>query len=242
MATVSVLSLITDALQDAGVLAADETPSASDGQKAFRLLNRMLDTASTEVGMIYNNVQEVFDLTSGQLTYTLGPGGDFNTTRPIDINEAYMRDVNNNDLKISILQYQEYADIISKTTESGIALALYYNAGYPLSEITMWPVVTGGSYRLVLWSWKLLTQFTELSDNVILPPGYEEYIETNLAVRCCIAFNRQVPPELAIWATESKAQLKRINVNVPLMSFPSGLSAGQDSNTFPISPSILTGY
>lgn len=238
----TVLEIITDALQDAGIISANETPNATDAQKAFRLLNRMLDTDSTEDLMIYNNVQEVFNFTSGQQSYTIGTGGNFNTTRPVDVTAAYVRDTNGNDIPVSVVDYETYSQIISKPIQATIPLAVYYNASYPLSTLTFWPIPTNTSYTFVLWSWKLLTSFTSLSDTVSMPPGYEQYIETNLAARICVAFNRPIPPELLAWATESKAALKRINVNVPTLSMPSGLTAGPGANTFPISPSVLTGF
>ncbi len=238
----TVLEIITDSLQDAGIISSNETPNATDGQKAFRLLNRILDSDSTEDLMIYNNVNEVFNLISGQATYTIGTGGDFNTSRPIDITGIYMRDTNGNDLPCEMLDYEQYADILSKPVTATIALGAYYNASSPLSEITFWPVPAQTSYRAVIWSWKPLTSFTSLADSVILPPGYEDYIESNLALRCCMAFNRAVPQDLSFWARESKAKLKKINVNVPILGFDASLVKGSSSQTFPISPHIYTGY
>lgn len=238
----TVLEIITDSLQDAGILSSNETPNATDGQKAFRLLNRMLDADSTEDLMIYQNVNEVFNLVSGQQTYTIGAGGNFNTSRPIDITEIYMRDTNGNDLPVNLIDYEQYADILSKPVTATIALCAYYNSGMPLSTITFWPVPAQTSYRVVVWSWKPLTAFTSLADDIILPPGYEDYIESNLAVRCCMAFARPVPPEIATWAMESKSKIKKINVNVPILGMPASLVGGKTSNTFPISPHIFTGY
>lgn len=238
----TVLEIITDSLQDAGILASNETPNATDGQKAFRLLNRMLDADSTEDLMIYQNVQEVFNLISGQQVYTIGPSGDFNTTRPIDITEIYMRDTNGNDLPVQLISYEQYADILSKPITATIALSAWYNSGMPLSSIYFWPVPAQTSYRAVVWSWKPLTAFTSLSDSVILPPGYEDYIESNLAVKCCMAFSRPVPSELATWAAESKGKLKKLNIDVPILGFPAALVNTSTSNTYPISPHVLTGY
>lgn len=237
----TVLEIITDAMQDAGILASNETPNSTDGQKAFRLLNRMLDADSTEDLMVYNQVTEVFNLTSQQ-TYTIGPGGDFDTTRPVDVTRVYMRDTNGNDLPCQLLTYEQYADILSKPVTATIALSAWYNAGMPLSEISFWPVPAATTYRAVIWSWKVLTAFTSLSDSVVLPPGYEEYIESNLAVRCCMAFSRPVPTEIAVWANEAKNKLKRINIDVPILQLPGVPCAGQGSGTFPVSPHILTGY
>jgi len=238
----TVLDLITDALQDAGILADSEVPDASMGQKAFRLLNRMLDADSTEDLMIYNIVDEVFPLIDGLQTYTMGPGGNWNTSRPIDITDVYMRDTNGNDLPVYMLNAEEYSQILSKPITATIALSCWYNSSYPLSEITFWPVPRATSYRAVIWSWKQLTNFSGITDTVSMPPGYEQYIETNLAVRLSIAFNRPLQPELVEWAREAKAVIKRINVDAPILSLPSELNDNLSYTTFPISPHMLTGY
>lgn len=238
----TVLEIITDAMQDAGILASNETPNATDGQKAFRLLNRMLEGDSTEDLMIYQNVQEVFSLAAGSQTYTIGAGGNWNTTRPVDITAIYMRDTNGNDLPVTLLSYEQYADILSKPVTATIALSAWVNPGMPLTSVTFWPVPTATSYSAVIWSWKLLTAFTSLADSVTLPPGYEDYIESNLAVRCCRAFARPVPQEIQEWAVETKSKLKRINIDVPILGMPASLATNSSGNTFPISPHIYTGY
>jgi hypothetical protein len=238
----TVLQIITDSLQDAGIISAIETPSNADAQKAFRLLNRMLDGDSTEDLMIYNQVQEVFSLAAGNQTYTIGPSGNWNTTRPIDVTRMYMRDSNGNDLPVKMLSYEEYADILCKPITATLALSAWYNAGMPLSQITLWPIPQDTTYSAVVWSWKQISSFTSLSDTVILPPGYEDYIESNLTVRCCAAFNRPCPADIKEWAVDSKAKLKKINIDVPIMGFDTALVGGLNANTFPISPHIFTGY
>lgn len=229
-------------MQDAGILSSNETPNATDAQKAFRLLNRMLDGDSTEDLMVYHNINEVFNLISGQQNYTIGPSGDFNTTRPINITAIYMRDTNGNDLPCQMLDYQQYADILSKPITATIALSAYYDSGVPLSTITFWPVPAQTSYRAVIWSWKPLTAFTSLSDSVILPPGYEDYIEWNLADRLCPAFGRDVPSRVEKLAIQTKEKIKKININVPILGFDASLVSNSTSNTYPISPHVLTGY
>jgi len=238
----TVLGIITDAMQDAGIIASNEVPNATDGQKAFRLLNRMLDADSTEDLMIYQIAEEVFNLISGQQTYSMGLGGDFNTSRPVNITEIYMRDTNGNDLPVNLLEYQEYANIISKQVPATIALSAWCNSGSTNWEISFWPIPAQTSYRAVVWSWKPLSSFTALTDNISFPPGYEDYIESNLAVKCCIAFNIPVPTALAEWAASAKNKIKKINVNVPILGMPQNLTNGRASSTFPISPHIYTGY
>ena len=222
----TVLDLITDALQDAGVLGSNETPNATDGQKAFRMLNRMLDSASTESLMIYQIVYEVFNLTN-QTSYSIGPTGNWITTRPTKVVGIYMRDTNGNDLPVQMISEQEYQDILSKPVTATIALCAWVNDGMPNTDIFFYPVPSSTTYRAVIWSWKLLTQFTAISDTVTLPPGYEDYIESNLAVRLCTAFGRSVPPDLQAWAQKAKSNIKYINSTVPLLGFCPELVSGK---------------
>lgn len=235
----TVLEIISDAMQDAGILAAGEAPDAAEGQKAFRLLNRMLDTASTDNLMIYSESEEVFSLTSSKKEYTIGSGGDFNTSRPIKITKAYARDTNGNDYPINIISYQEYADISSKSISTSLPLSLYYDDEFPLGKITLWPTPSAATYDLVLWSLKPITSFTSLSDSVSLPPAYEEYIETNLAARCCVAFGQTVPADLREWAAETKASIRRANLSVPTLTMSANSANG---GTFPIPRAVLTGF
>lgn len=234
----SVIEIITDAMQDAGLIAANEAPTDVEAQKVFRMLNRMMDSWSTENLMIFNNVQEVFNLVSAQQSYTIGTGGDFNTSRPISITAIYMRDVNGNDLPVQMLSSMEYAQILSKPIGTTIALAAYYNATAPLGTLTFWPVPTATTYKSVIWSWKALTDFTSLTNSVDLPTGYLEAIISNLAIRSAISFQAPIPTGLEVWANETKAQLKRINATTPILS----TSGASNNSTFPISPHILTGY
>jgi hypothetical protein len=237
----TVLDIITSALRVAGVIASGEAPSATEAQDAFAVLNDMLDADSTESLMIYNNVQEVFPLVSGQSQYTIGTGGDFNTDRPINITAAYMRDINDNDLPVYLMNAQEYGAIISKGVEATIALSMYYNPTFPLGTITWWPVVAASTYRAVIWSWKKLTNFATLSDQIILPPGYLDYLRWNLAFRYGAMFNVQLPGNIEKLAISSKAKLKRINIDIPIMSLPVELINTRAVTNFPVPPGILTG-
>lgn len=237
----TVLDIITDALQDANIISADEVPNASDGQKAFRILNRMLASDTNENMMIFNNVFEVFTLTSQQ-SYTIGSGGDFDTTRPINVTAVYVRDTNGNDIPVEMVDYEQYASIISKPVTSSIPLVAWYNSSFPLGTITLWPVPANTSWRLVVWSWKAFTSFTSVTDTVSLPPGYEDYMIYNLAVRCSVSWGRPVSAELAALARDAKAVIKRANEDVPLLGLPAAISGNVMDSTFPISPHILTGY
>jgi hypothetical protein len=48
-------------------------------------------------------------------------------------------------------------------------------------------------------------------DNVVVPPGYEEAIISNLAVRLALGFGKPVGQELAMLASQSKASIQSLN-------------------------------
>ena len=71
--------LITGALRNINVLAAAETPSASDSADALQVLNDLLESWSIEHLNVYSVVENILYFTAGQYQYTIGNpvGGTF---------------------------------------------------------------------------------------------------------------------------------------------------------------------
>ncbi len=53
--------------------------------------------------------------------------------------------------------------------------------------------------------------FSDLTTNYDFPPGYQDALEYNLAVRLAIPYGRMVTPELRQMASDSLALIKRQN-------------------------------
>ena len=81
MSTVSSTAqdLIIGALRNINVLAAAETPSASDSADALQVLNDLLESWSIEHLTVYSVVENILQFTPGQYQYTIGNpvGGTF---------------------------------------------------------------------------------------------------------------------------------------------------------------------
>lgn len=222
MATVR--DLIADSLKDLGAIGISETPTSAEAEDALRTLNQLLGTWRTESLMTYARNEEVFTYLPGQQSYTIGVGGDFNTTRPVRIDGAYARDQNGNDLDIYVCRsFQDYADIVSKNATSTLITAIYYDPTYPLGTIYVWPVMTNSSYSLVLWTWNVLAEYIDIDETISLPPGYERAMRSNLAVELSPRYGREPNPILLDTAQKSKDQLKRVNADIPTLSFDRGL-------------------
>lgn len=223
MATVR--DLITDALLDINAIAVGETASAEDAAFCFRRLNNMIATWNNESLMIYNVVPQLFPVVAGQVTYTMGIGGDFNVPRPVKIEDAYISDANNNDYAMAIVDFERYSQIVSKNVQSSIPLCVWVDGSYPLKNLTFWPVPSDGSYRFKLWVWVAVSEFTTIDDVISLPPGYYRALQTNLSMEISPAFTKPVTPDLGRMAVESKAWLKRTNTQIKEMFMPDTLQS-----------------
>lgn len=223
----SVLDLITDSLQEIGAIAIGESVPAAESSGALRALQQLAAHWSTEELMIYNTPANVFPLVANQITYTCGTGGNFNIARPMYIQEAYIRDVNNIDYPVYVTDnFSEYAEILKKDITSPIPFILYDNGDIPLKVLSFYPVPTSAAYSVVLWTTGAIS-FTNLTDTITLPPAYERAMRLNLAIELSPRYGKPVTQELSALAIEAKAQVKRNNTVINQLIMPSGISSGR---------------
>lgn len=213
------LDIIKGAMRCCNVLAISETPTGDESAAALTTLNDMLASWANHKLMTYQMVQRSKALTSGTAAYTIGSGGSIDTTRPLRINAAFVRDSNSSDFPISVISNDEYARISSKSLTGSYPGYLYYRANYPLGQINLYPA-PGSGMTLYLEVWDQLTQFTALTDTVSLPPGYERLLKYGLAIELAAEYH---PPEQLMQSVrasfmDAKESLQDVNnVEVPIL-------------------------
>lgn len=212
------IGLITRAMRLAGSIGVGETPDDDEAADGLTALNSMMDSFSIERLMVYYIVEETLTLVAGTASYTMGSGGDLNTTRPTRIEDSCFIRYNNIDTPLQLLNFEGYAAIVDKTTQSNIPAYLFPDMRNPLVYLYFWPVPSSTGAVPHIFSWKQLQQFSALTTALALPPGHEEMIAFNLAVRWAgPEFGQKVPDEVKALAAMSKANLKRINAPAPIM-------------------------
>lgn len=224
--------LITGALRLIGAIASGETASADEATDALSALNGMLDSWSLEKLILYARTEEVFTLVGAQQTYTIGSTGDFNTTRPLSIEEARIR-VSNVDYPVEIIGLEKWSAIANKTLTSTYPIMLYPEFTNPLATLKFWPIPDAAN-SVVLWSWKTLTQIATLNTTIALPPGYERALRYNLAIELAPEYGKSVSAEVASSALESKSNIKRINFKPAMLFVDSALLGGRNGKGFNI--------
>ncbi len=221
MALLRASDVINGAFDLIGMGAANSSSvTAEDSADALRRLNNMVQRWNTDNLTIAFNTREVFtNITSNVGTYTIGPGGTFNTVRPQALTAAGLL-LNSStptvEIPVGILNDDEYAAIQVKGLTSALWTYVYYNAtvasGY--GTITLWPIPNVDTNDLVIYSQQPTASFADLTTQYQFAPGYAEALEYNLAVRLSVPYSKPLQPDVAALARESLAAIKRQNIQL----------------------------
>lgn len=211
-------ALISKALEDIGVTGFAMPATAAEIASGLLTLNAMLDTWGVLRENISIRTAENFALNTAQWQYAIGiNASDFNTVRPIKIEQAYIRDPNTlTDYHIDVdMSEGEYSDIPLKG-QSGIPTALWYDPGYPFGMITF-DFMPQLAYQLYINSWKPLAKITDPSDQtqLVYPDGYESAMLFNLEVLLCPPNKKPCPPEIKEMAIRSYQAIQAAYGEVP---------------------------
>lgn len=229
------LTIITRAMRLAGVFTKGQAPDDDEAADGLEALNTMLDSMSLERLFVYQLLQESKALTSSVGSYTIGSGGSFNTTRPTSIvDPCFIRDSGNNDTPLKLISAEQYGLIVGKTVEGGYPQYLFYDSAYSsgLGTIFLYPEPQAG-LTLYINSPKQLQQFTALTTEIALPPGYKRMLEYNLALEFGPEFDVDIPPMVVAIAQRSRATLKAKNGVTPeLFIEAAGVLRGSRQNIF----------
>jgi hypothetical protein len=215
-------SVITDALGELGVLAAGETAQAEDTTLGLKALNRLFDNWAAERLFIHYGTRSTWSIVASTNEYTVGSGGDIDIARPVFIDAIKMLDSNDQETHVGKLTERQYRDIVNKELTSTVATNYYYNPTYPLGTLTLFPIPTDSTYTGVLYAPTAVSQASSLTATVSLPPGYEDMIVTNLALRLASSYGVRVDPLLVRQAEKTKAIVQRANSRQDDMVFESG--------------------
>lgn len=217
--------LLNASLKLIGVLASGEAASADEATDGLATLNRMLSNWSTENLLIYSKVREEFTLTPSDGDYTMGSSGNFNTSRPVDIFAAAIELQSPSpkvEVPVRVLTEAQWAAIQVKDLTSSIPTDLWPDMTNPLVTLNLYPVPTVAE-KLVIYSWKELTTISTLDTSLAFPPGYEEALIYNSAIRLAPEYGRAVSDVVGMVATESKANIKRKNSKEHLLQVDSAV-------------------
>lgn len=221
--------IVNGALELIGVKDPEATAAPAMLSTGLRRLNMLLGQLNIQSLTSPVDAREVFALTANKggpsNPYTIGPGGDFNTTRPVALTGAGMlftSPVYPNEVELAqgLFTTDGYNALTMKDLPNSTSTGVYFNAGYAggLATINLWPVpnTTTVINNIVLYHRSLFAGITNGAAVYDLPPGADEMLEYQLAIR--LAPTYKVPladlPDIVSTARSSLSAFKRSNVQM----------------------------
>ncbi len=210
------LDLITGALRKTGEYSPGETINPSDAMDALDVLNALFDSMSNDNEATFNSNENIITLVPGQVSYTVGVGGDINIQRPLRITSAYSRLTTSGsstvDFQCEIKDESAYTSLGLKTQPGPWPKWLFYSTSFPLATLYFWPVPSQG-VEFHLWT-DMLLQSVSLTTQLRLPQGYYNYLQFALAELLCVDYGIPVPVDLRRLAAKYERKIKSNNASV----------------------------
>lgn len=180
-----------------------------------------------------------FDAGMGTITMsdnaTVSPGmqqicfticGDFKIPRPLRVTDSFTR-INTQgaglDYPISIISQERYIEIGYKAIQAPWPIVAWYNPTMPLGTIYFYQNPSGGG-ELHLFTDTILTRFTHLNQEVVMPQGYVRALKRMLARELAPEYGATWTAQMEKLAKEAYDYVKSLNqVPVPVARYDSEL-------------------
>jgi hypothetical protein len=185
---------------------------------ALETVNYIFEQWTIDKLLSYQVVQENYALTINQQTYTIGSSGDFNTTRPADIQSAFIR-FNSVDYPMVKLNDDDWNSIGTKDSTTTFPRYFYYRPAFPLGSISVYGKPTDNC-TIYLNLTKVFSAST-LDTVLSLPPGYTELLALDLAIRLAPIFAAVITDDIRKQQYEIRGKIMTLNSNVwqPISNF-----------------------
>src|SRR5574337_504819 len=224
--TVTALTFITDALEDLRVVLDGASPTAGDITKGMRKLNFALKKWAIKGWYLWVRDWIQVPMMTNQFKYTIGPGGDVDTYRPLRVFPgSFIRQTcgvqSPNAVPVTILSRIEY-DYMSQKGALGVPNSIYYDPQMAPSALQAYDPALG---KGVLYTWtapddmtrtifldvqRPIQDVTDSAQTFDLPLEWYEALTKNLAADMADAF--EVPENrITRIKTEARAALMEIS-------------------------------
>lgn len=241
MGALRVNQIIEQALHELGIATDGEPVQPEDLALGLVRFNLMIDSWRARRLMIYQTLRQEFNVVPNQRSFTIGPGGDWNTQRPLAIAAAGFVNTAVDptqplETPIRIYTDEEWASIGLKTLTSTIVWGLWFETEYTqtapvgLARIFPYPILTN-SGTIALY---LPIAIEEVADDenglatlILLPPGYRDAMIKYLATDMAAAYNITLDQVTMGKMLRAMKVIERANIKPMTLRIPSALTLAQ---------------
>lgn len=226
MPSVTANTLIGNAFTVLNVFLPGESVPAADANAGRTHLNLLLDSWRQQGCTVPVINRSTFATVANQggpsNPYTIGTGGNFNTTKPpaqwAVTGAGLLLNSSSPAVEIprAVLTDDAWQAIPVKELTNPLFTDVYYNPTYTnnLGTINLWPVPDNADNSLVLYLAQTLTDFADLTTSYAMPDGYPDALTWNLTRRLAIVYGRPLDPEVKQLAINSFDIIKRANLKL----------------------------
>jgi hypothetical protein len=224
MAFLTAADVIKSTMRIIGVIGKSEVPSNDEMMDGLQALNLMLEQWSARRLIVRGTIQFSNVLTANKYSYTIGTGGNFNVLKPVTITSAFIRDSNNIDTGLDIIERDEYDSYGDKMITSSRPIALCYDAGAAQQSSQLGTVLfyyipdASTTYTVFMQMQAQLTDFTGLTSSVTFEAKYGEAMKYELAKRLWREYHedgKPIPGDILTLGDKAMCVLEKSNHELP---------------------------
>jgi len=230
------LELIEDALGLTNAVGVDLTLTADEVSDCLRVFNDVLEDWSTQGLAVYGQANQTFNTVAAQATYTIGPAGNWNTVRPVRINEPAYATVQGVTFPYTSMTQEQY-DLIGYKAQPGggtdLGQSYLYVNEHPLGLVTLWPV-PDAIIPITFAIDRVLTQVAVAGAAISFPPGYAKGFKYELGCELPSVFGKKIQNYPNIIATRNRivGNIKRANSTPAVLQYDAALLGGRYSRNW----------
>ncbi len=216
----TVLDLITEALSILSVYTPGEPMAAADAETCLFTLGGLVDGYGAERLTIYQlNVLAQFATTAGKQTYLVGTGATGNDwivsalpTRFEYVSQSLANRSATGALEVGLHQYTnaDWERLSLKSLGNTMLEGVWINYGVGAHALSFFPLPLA-AIPITLYTAQMTPRFTALTNVLALPPGYQELLTYELALKVASKFDATIPPFLPDAFAEAKSRVKMAN-------------------------------
>lgn len=176
---------IEAALRTLGVLAVDQTPSATEYTNANIKLNALVGEFRTKGLNVWQRTTYTMSLVNGTSSYTIGSGQTLNTAYPLHILQAVRID-SAQGTRISIEVVADFNYNLLPANSSGVPIQVNYQPRVNQGTVKLWPTpdaYAASNVSVQLTYLRPIEYFNSSSDTADFPEEWVSALIYGLAVR-----------------------------------------------------------
>lgn len=180
------IRLISDAMQDAGLLQDGDEPNSEQIAKYLRRFYDLINLWQTQGLKLWVNEDTSITLVAGTSMYTLGPAGSIVMTKPMRAIQGYYLSSNSNRVPLIALSWNEYLNL-SNVTTIGALNSFFINKQRDVLEVRFWntPDATAATGTAHLLLQKQITNPASITENTDFPQEWFMALRWGLADDIC---------------------------------------------------------